>query len=132
MTKRIVAVLVLLPAAIIIIALSLANRQPVELIVPNFDGTPLFGATIPLFALVFLTLFLGLILGSLSTWLRQARYRRAAEMRKAEAEKAKREAEKYRERAEQFTKDNAPSLINEQAEALGLPAPKPLNKAKAA
>lgn len=132
MTRRIIAVLVLLPIAIIVVALSLANRQPVELIIPNFDGTALFGVDLPLFAVVFVTLFLGLLLGSLGTWLRQARYRRAAETRKAEAAAAKRDAEKLRQRAEQLSKAENSDNASDRAVALGLPAPTPSPKSKAA
>jgi cell division protein FtsL len=132
MTKRIIAVLVLLPVAIIVVALSLANRQPVELIIPNFDGSALFSASLPLFAVVFVTLFLGLLLGSLGTWLRQARYRRAAETGKVEATKARRDAEKQRQRAEQMSKAEENNSANERAAALGLPAPTPNPKNKAA
>lgn len=132
MTKRIVAVVVLLPVAIIVVALSLANRQSVELIVPNFDGTALFSASLPLFAVIFVTLFTGLLLGSLGTWLRQSRHRRAAEIRKAEAVAAKRDAEKLRQRAEQLAKAEESDSANERAAALGLPAPTPSPKSKAA
>ncbi|MEL6751005.1 MAG: lipopolysaccharide assembly protein LapA domain-containing protein [Pseudomonadota bacterium] len=129
MTKRIIAVLILLPVAIIIVALSLANRRPVDLIVPNFDGSALLATQVPLFALLFVVLLLGMVIGSLGTWVRQAKHRRAARENKVEATKAGFEAEKQRERAEATVTSNGIVAVNDRAAALGLPAPTPRGKA---
>ncbi len=130
MTKRIIAILILLPVAIIIVALALANRQPITLAVPNLDGSVLLSTELPLYAILFAVLFIGMIIGSLGTWVRQSRHRKAARANSAEASKAGAEAHKQRERADDLandkatTPDNRPA-VNARAAALGLPAPTP-------
>ena len=131
MTKRILALLIALPVAIIIIALSLANRRPVQLDVPNLSGEPLLSAQLPLFVVLFVTLFAGLVIGSLATWVRQGRHRRKAATNKVEATRAEFEAAKQRERAEELAARQAQNDSSEEsgfparAVALGLPAPTP-------
>ncbi len=130
MTKRIIALLILLPVAIIIVALALANRQPITLAVPNLDGSVLMSAQAPLFAILFAVLFLGMIIGSLGTWVRQSKHRKAARENSVEATKAGFEARKQRERADELAQDKITTAddrpaVNARAAALGLPAPTP-------
>ncbi len=109
MVNRIVVVLILLPLAVILIALSVANRQVVSLTIDPFNpGNPLLSYTAPLFVWLFLALIAGLVLGSLATWYNQGKHRKLARQRKLEAELLRKEARKAS--AENTSTPNLPSL----------------------
>ena len=84
MLNRLVTVLILIPLAIVLIALAVANRAPVAFTIDPFNpGNPGLTLSLPLFVPLFAALALGLVIGSLATWLRQGRYRKAARRREA-------------------------------------------------
>lgn len=84
---RIVLVVVVVPLAVILIALAVANRGAVAFTLDPFNpGNPALSWSLPLFVLLFASLVAGLLIGSLATWLRQGRYRKLARRRSAEAE----------------------------------------------
>ena len=92
MLNRFLIVLVLVPLAIILIALAVANRGAVPFTLDPFNpGNPALTVDLPLFALLFIALAIGLIVGSVTTWAKQQRYRKLAREREREA-KALREA----------------------------------------
>jgi uncharacterized integral membrane protein len=77
--RRIVAVLILVPLAIIIIAFAVANRQGVTVSFDPFGGAaPAASLTLPLFALLILVLIIGVVIGGTAAWLGQGCWRRAA------------------------------------------------------
>jgi uncharacterized integral membrane protein len=79
MVNRIVTVLILIPLAVVLVALAVANRAPVAFTIDPFNpGNPGLTVSLPLFALLFAAVAVGLVIGSLATWLRQGRYRKAA------------------------------------------------------
>ena len=79
MLNRLVTVLILIPLAIVLVALAVANRAPVAFTIDPFNpGNPGLTASLPLFVLLFAALALGLVIGGIVTWLRQGRYRKAA------------------------------------------------------
>jgi uncharacterized integral membrane protein len=87
MFNRIVLNVVFVPLAIILIALAVANREPVAFTLDPFNpGNPALTLTLPLFIYFFLVLAVGVIIGSAVTWLRQGRYRKLARQRGIEAE----------------------------------------------
>ena len=89
MINRIVLVVILVPLAIILIALAVANRTPVAFTLDPFNpGNPALTIQMPLFFLIFGALAVGLIIGSIVTWIRQGRYRRLARQKTLEAEAA--------------------------------------------
>ena len=95
MLRRLTYLIILLPAAIVLIALAVANRAPVLFTIDPFNpGNPLLSWNTPLFALLFLSLIAGLLLGGLVTWFAQGRYRRLARERKAETDRLMSEAHK--------------------------------------
>lgn len=98
--RRLVATLVLVPVAIVLIALAVANRVPVRLAFDPFNPTtsPL-AVTLPLFWVVFAALAIGVLLGGAAVWLRQGRFRKAARREHDEAARWRREAERGRARA---------------------------------
>ncbi|WP_173934467.1 LapA family protein [Chelativorans sp. Marseille-P2723] len=86
MLQRIVAVIIILPLAIILIALAVANRAAVPFTIDPFNpGNPALTVELPLFVFLFIALILGVIIGGVVTWFRQGRYRRIARERVREA-----------------------------------------------
>ena len=87
MISRFVLIAVLVPLAIILIALAVANRAPVAFTLDPFNpGNPALSVNLPLFVLLFAALVCGLLIGAFATWVRQARYRRLAKRRGQEIE----------------------------------------------
>ena len=85
MVNRFVLVAVFVPLAIILVALAVANRGVTPFTLDPFNpGNPGLTLHAPLFVLLFASVAIGLIVGSLATWLRQGRYRRLARERQAE------------------------------------------------
>ncbi|HMK70879.1 MAG TPA: LapA family protein [Xanthobacteraceae bacterium] len=79
MLRRIVTIVVLAPLAVIVIAFAVANRQVVMVSFDPFSAhEPAAAITLPLFALLILTLITGVLIGGLAVWLRQGRWRGAA------------------------------------------------------
>ena len=118
--KRLVSFLIVAPIGIVVIALAVANRQTVSVSIPPQVGDgPLYSFELPLFALLFFVLFLGMLIGSTATWLTQARHRKQARLKKLEADKLATEAKMQAERADAM----AEKLSNEDKalSALGLP-----------
>ena len=97
MLNRLVTVLVLVPVAIVLIALAVANRGAVPFTLDPFNpGNPVLTVQWPLFVYLFLALVTGMVLGSAATWWKQGRYRKQSrqrgrevkELRAAETSKA--------------------------------------------
>lgn len=70
--------LVLLPVAIVVVLLAVANRQTVLLSFDPFSGSaPEFSLAVPLFAVIFGAVLVGIVIGGIGAWLGQAGHRRA-------------------------------------------------------
>lgn len=79
MLRKIVTAAILIPLAIIIVAFAVANRQAVTVSLDPFDAVnPAYSVTLPLFLIVFAILIVGVVVGGVAAWLRQASWRRAA------------------------------------------------------
>jgi uncharacterized integral membrane protein len=79
MFNKFMTIVVFVPLAIILVALAVANRAAVPFTIDPFNpGSAGLTVTMPLFVYIFAALVLGLIVGSLATWLRQGRYRKLA------------------------------------------------------
>jgi uncharacterized integral membrane protein len=77
--RKIVAAVILVPLAVIIIAFAIANRQIVTVSLDPFSAEhPAASLTLPLFALVIVLLVVGVLIGGMAAWLRQAKWRRTA------------------------------------------------------
>ena len=96
MLKRLIAVLVLAPVAIVLIALAVSNRTPTRFTIDPFNpGNPVLTMELPLFIWLFAALGVGMIIGSVATWFKQGRYRKSARenIRKVEELKEKKAAQ---------------------------------------
>lgn len=77
--RKLIVWLVLVPLAIVILMFAVANRQLVTISFDPFSATdPAMAVTLPLFVLVFILVVIGVLIGGVAAWMRQARYRRAA------------------------------------------------------
>jgi uncharacterized integral membrane protein len=77
--RKIIAAIILVPLGVIIIAFAVANRQIVTVSLDPFSAEhPAASLTLPLFALVIVLLVVGVLIGGIAAWLRQAKWRRTA------------------------------------------------------
>src|SRR5688572_18944854 len=93
MLNRLLLIVVVVPLAIVLVALAVANRHIASFTMDPFNpGNPALTVQAPLFVLLLLALALGMVVGSFATWLRQGRYRKLARQRGQEAEALRRQA----------------------------------------
>ncbi|MFC3071655.1 LapA family protein [Shinella pollutisoli] len=101
MVRKLVNVLVLIPVGIVLIVLSVANRQSVTLALNPFrPEDSMLSLTAPFFVYLFLAVILGMVIGSLATWFSQGKHRKRARTEAREAVKWHTEADKQKSRAE--------------------------------
>jgi uncharacterized integral membrane protein len=77
--RKIVTAIIVVPLVTVIVAFAVANRQAVTVSFDPFSSVnPAYAATLPLFAIVFVVLILGVLVGGIAAWLRQGKWRRSA------------------------------------------------------
>ena len=97
---RFLKALLLLPVAIIVVLLAVANRAPVRLSLDPFSQeAPEFATEVPLYAVIFAALMVGVLIGGVATWLAQAKHRRARRQYSREARQLRTETERMRAKA---------------------------------
>ncbi len=112
MIRRIALVLLLVPLAIFIVMLAVANRHSVLVSLDPFSTeAPALSRTVPLFAIMLVALIGGTIIGGTAAWVRQGKWRRAARRNEAELRKLQSELHALRQHH------------RAAGEARGLPAP---------
>lgn len=90
--KRALRLIVLVPVAILLVLLAIANRHAVTFSLDPFGpADPAWSATVPLFWIIFAALALGILAGGIATWWRQGRWRKVARHDHAEVERLRRE-----------------------------------------
>jgi uncharacterized integral membrane protein len=94
-----VTAIIVVPLAVIIIGFAVANRQTVTVSFDPFSATsPAYAATLPLYLLIFVILIVGVIVGGVAAWLRQAKWRRVAHRVDADVRALHQEVEALRRR----------------------------------
>jgi uncharacterized integral membrane protein len=103
MLRRFVWILVAFPVAVLLVTLAVANRHGVRLVLDPFrSDEPVLFLVLPFYVYLFGVLLLGIVIGGLTVWLTQARWRRTARRRTAEAQRWRAEADRLtRERQAQ-------------------------------
>jgi len=98
--RNIVAVLILVPLAVVIIAFAVANRQIVTVSLDPFSAEhPAASVTLPLFGLIIVLLIVGVLIGGIAAWLRQARWRRMAHRLEREVGELRTEIDEFKRTA---------------------------------
>jgi uncharacterized integral membrane protein len=105
--------LVLLPVAILVVLLAVANRGPVTISLDPFSGVPEFSVSLPLFAVVFLAVMVGVVIGGIAAWLAQGKNRRARRQSRREVDSLRHETERMRTQAPSGT--NLPALSSSRS-----------------
>ncbi len=113
--RRYLSLIILVPLAIVLIAFSVANRHMVLISLdPMNVEDPALALNLPVFAIVFGALAIGLVVGGIATWFTQAKHRRLARNKRQEADKWRFEAEKQKEEQKQArfgtSTDGSPSF----------------------
>jgi uncharacterized integral membrane protein len=93
--NRVLRLLIGFPIAVILIALALANRHTVRLVLDPFrPEAPVLSVDLPFYIFLLGALIVGVLLGGLATWLSQGPWRHRARMRAHEAARWQAEAER--------------------------------------
>ena len=99
MIRRIVTALILLPLAIVVISVAVANRQSVVVSFDPFDQAhPALTRALPLYLLMLMLLIGGVVVGGIAAWLRQGKWRRAARRADAQARELRAEVDRLKRR----------------------------------
>lgn len=94
---RFLKALVLLPVAVVVVLLAVANREPVQLSLDPFTpDAPAFVTSLPLFAIIFAAVMLGVVIGGAAAWLAQGKHRRARRQYRREVQHLKTETDRMR------------------------------------
>jgi uncharacterized integral membrane protein len=94
---RFLKALILLPVAILVILLAVANRAPVTVSLDPFSQeAPEFSTQLPLFAVIFAAVMLGVVIGGTASWLAQSKNRRTRRRLRREANQLRHETERLR------------------------------------
>ena len=101
----------LLPLAILLILLSVANRQFVQVSLdPLSSEAPALSLELPLFVFLFITFLLGMLLGGMLVWLSQGKHRKALREKSHEASKLKQETSRNTDNVPAKRPEIAPGL----------------------
>lgn len=82
--KRALQFIILVPLAVIALALAVANRHNVLVSFDPFSSDQTGEIEAPLFIVLILAMMLGVLLGSAATWFSQGKHRRALRAMRAE------------------------------------------------
>jgi len=93
MWRKLVLALIVVPLGLALIALAVVNRKPATLILDPFSEGG-FALEAPLFLFLLGAFALGLVVGGISTWLRQGKWRRTAREGAREARELRSQADR--------------------------------------
>lgn len=101
MFKKIIRIVLFIPIAVILILLSIANRQSVTLALNPFEpADTVLSVSAPFFVFLFVALMIGMLMGSMITWFKQGKHRQRARDEAAESTKWHVEADRQKEKAD--------------------------------
>jgi uncharacterized integral membrane protein len=85
MVRKLITAVILVPLVIILVMFAVANRETITITFDPFDSVqPAFAFKLPLYLLIFALIAIGVVIGGLTTWFKQHKWRTRA--RRAEAE----------------------------------------------
>src|SRR5688572_33334580 len=118
MIRKIVTALILIPVVLLIVLFAVGNRAPVTVALdPIAAQPPMFSVSVPLFLLLLIVLIVGVIVGGISAWMRQSRWRRRARRLASELKTSRAETETLRRQLE--TSAAAPAQVQGAIAAVG-------------
>ncbi len=95
--KRILSWCIGLPVAIILVAFAIANRRVVDV---SFDPlsveAPWLSIPMPLWAVLYSGIFIGLIAGGVASWLKQGKWRKTARVSRSEVDTLRNENDRLK------------------------------------
>jgi uncharacterized protein HemY len=92
MLRRIVRFVVILPAAVVLATVGLANTQDVRLALDPFrPDDPALSLVLPFYVWLLAALILGVLIGGMATWASQAHWRQSARRSGSEVQRWKAE-----------------------------------------
>ena len=101
MWRKLILVLVVLPLAVVLIALAVVNRKPALLVLDPLGGTePGLSLEAPLFLLLLGAFAFGLVVGGIATWIGQGKWRRLAREETRQARDWRRQADRLEKELE--------------------------------
>ena len=122
MLRRLFVLFVLVPLAIVIVALAVANRGTVTVSFDPFSSTnPAFVAAVPLYELGFVLLIAGVVIGGGAAWVKQRKWRRAVRRLEAETRALRAEADSLRRRAGLGPRTTLPAPLDQTPQAVMRP-----------
>ncbi len=93
--RRVLALLIAFPVAVVLIMFAIANRHAVQLVLdPLRPDAPMVSLVLPFYTYLFAALLAGVVLGGCAAWFSQSRWRRAARLRSHEAARWQAEADR--------------------------------------
>lgn len=108
MLQRLLSLVVALFVALPLIALAVANRHQVPLVLDPFQpDQPALSLELPFFMYLFGALVVGVVLGGVAAWLSQSRYRKAARVES-------RQAAHWRQEADRLTRERDDEVASRQ------------------
>ena len=117
--KSLIRIFFVLPIAVIVIMLAVANRHSVMLSFnPLAPDNPATAFDVPVFWLVFACVAMGVVLGGVAVWFTQARFRRAARENRHEAAKWRAENDRQREKLAVLSTEASAALPQSSVAAL--------------
>jgi uncharacterized integral membrane protein len=122
MIRKIVRALILIPLALILVALAVANRQTVTVSFDPFDRVdPAFSIALPLYVLILALVIAGVIVGGVAAWLRQGKWRGRARLAESNARELRLENDQLKHRDGSGPPGMPPSV--DRAPRLTIPPP---------
>jgi len=99
--RKFLTTLIVILLGLILVVFAVANRHFVTVSLDPFNSAnPSISVSLPLFVLIFALVILGVIVGSVATWFRQASWRRTARALDADVRILHQELEGMRRRAD--------------------------------
>ncbi|WP_020181446.1 LapA family protein [Methylopila sp. M107] len=98
--RRFLSAVIGIPLALAFVLFAVANRQPVTLGFDPFSPeAPALSLSLPLFAVILLSLMIGVVVGGAASWARQGKWRKEAKRRRQEVDRLEAETEAARREA---------------------------------
>lgn len=111
MIRRVLSLLIGFPIGIILVAIAVSNRQPVDLILDPFrPDAPALSIQLPFYLYLMAALVIGVILGGVATWMGQSRWRQTARSQGRRAARWQAEADRLAREREAVTASPSRSL----------------------